>query len=395
MVLHKAMVKRKQLQAKKDNEDTYDLHQKIMQIFGKQYQCLSYIKKLKNPQQVSRISSNSSSSNKKQSTVKIHVVLDILSKVTSNVNDPSINLYLEEGLITVLFQLLSPSSSETGSIKSMACSIIANLIFWQIAMCPKNFKSLNRQIESGNGARLLFALLTSPSASVNLAKHTSRMENGSVVLRTTSNVTGVSTRESSRALVNLYCPSHAIGYDSNVDTMISDLFVSVDRPTLWQFRYYHKSGSLKDKFMCFMWITCDGFLFGRGVDGIGTFFLYGRCEPEVSSFSWIFSKSYINSNTESIDTWIADVNPRTVQGDHHNNRHKSHVCHTGFFTANDDYVPDDLYLYEDDDDYLEDSRTRNSGFFGVWERSSSGSHFELDKGGVFRASPMNIEDGWV
>jgi len=260
-------------------------------------------------------------------------------------------------------------------------------------MCPKNFKSLTRQIESINGSRLLFTLLTSPSASVNLAKHTSRVENGVSVLRTTSSVTGVSTRESSRALINLFCPSHALCYDSNMDNMISDLFVSVDKPTIWQFRYYHKSGSLKDKGMCFLWLSCDGFLYGRGVDGVGTFFMIGRCEPEVSGYSWFFEKSYINQIVDSIDTWISDVTPETVQHDHNRNRHKSHISHTGFFTSNDvRNIPDDLYFYIDEDsvdDYLEGS-TRNSGFFGIWERSIQGSHFELDKGGVFRANCISI-----
>ena len=31
------------------------------------------------------------------------------------------------------------------------------------------------------------------------------------------------------------------------------------------------------------------------------------------------------------------------------------------------------------------------GFWGVWEAASLGSHFELQKGGVFRATPMFLE----
>ena len=385
MVLYKGMVRRKQVQLK-ENETNYDVHHKVMQSFSKHCQCMSFVKKMRNPQDNRNHKTNNNSIKKHTSPF---VILDMLTVLTGNVEDPTIEMLVNEGLVSVLFQFLAPSS-ETGSVKAQACQVLGNLVCWQIRMFPATFKAFKRQVESVNGVKLLFSLLTSPSASVNLAKHTSRVESGgTVVLRTTSNVTGISTKEAARALTNLFCPSHALSFD-NSGIMLSDRFLSIDRPSLWQFRYYHKSGTLKDKSLAHLWLTADGFVFGRGVDGVGCFVLSGRAEAEVNGFSWLFSKSYINQSMDSVDVWLTEINEETGQSDVINNRNRSHIIHTGFFTENDAWVlPDDVYFYVDEesvDDYLEGHDSRTSGFFGVWERSSQGSHFELEKGGVFRAN---------
>lgn len=268
--------------------------------------------------------------------------------------------------------------------------MLGNLVCWQIKMFPQHFRSLKRKWESCNGVKLLFSLLTSPSASVNLANYTSRIESGgTVVLRTTSNVTGISTKEAARALVNFFCPSHALAFDAS-GIMISDQFISIDRPTIWQFRYYHKSGTLKDKSLVHLWITATGFLFGRGFDGVGPFCLSGRAEAEVIGYSWLFSKSYINQAIDSVDLWLSEIDEMSGQEDFNNNKNRSHIVHTGFFASNDSWaLPDDMYCQLDEDsvdDYLEGCSTRSSGFYGVYERSTQGSHFELGHGGVFRAN---------
>lgn len=386
MMMYKIMVTKKQLTMTENDRGNDHHHWHVMFAYSQEVQCLSFIRKIINPADIR---------NKKQVTNKLQqpwIVLELMAKVSANSANPSIPLLFNEGLVKVLFHFINPQS-ETGMIKSLACTVLANLIYYQITVDPIGWQVLKRQLLMHDGTKRLFSLLTSPSATVNLAKHTTRVESGGLVIRTTANVTGVSTREASRCLCNLFCPSHAIAGSVNnnniCDMMMSDELISIDKPTIWSFRYYHKSGSLKDQSVCWLWLSGDGCLFGRGMDSVGTFFLAGRCEPESgNSYSWLFSKSYINLNTDSLEIWLSETSPESVQSDSNKNRN-SHITHTGFFCPSNDatVIPDDTYLYIDEesvDDYLETSR--NSGFYGVWERSSQGSHFELDKGGVFRAN---------
>ena len=55
--------------------------------------------------------------------------------------------------------------------------------------------SLSKQLEACDGQRLLLGLLTSPSASINLAGGKSHVSGGLRELRTTASVQGMSSRQ--------------------------------------------------------------------------------------------------------------------------------------------------------------------------------------------------------
>jgi hypothetical protein len=66
----------------------------------------------------------------------------------------------------------------------------------------------------------------------------------------------VCSKEAARALVNLFAPMHVVPPLESGDTNINHIFN--DRVTAWTFRYYHKSGALKDKYDCNLFFSSDG-----------------------------------------------------------------------------------------------------------------------------------------
>ena len=340
--------------------------------------------------------------------------LDAMSNITCCYTDPLQLKFVEEGAITVLISLLS---NEAGVVCHFSCSILANLLVWEARRnkvlrrrvpriheaafeaagdeeeedgwdegsgdAEDSFKPLREQLEACGGKNMLVSLLTSPSASVNLAGNTARVSGGLREKRMQASVEGVSSREAARALVTLFNPrkpvpaaqraprcdglcdgkcdaqfasssssssapaaanphtaglrsqsfsaaggggavsptsvmsvtsspaspntrlpplSHDVGggpgpsrgrrSSSQTDafactctcgtksSIVSSLFLSEEHARPWAFKYYHKSGSLKDAFTTYLFFTPDGFIRGRGVDGIGVFALFGQADAD-------------------------------------------------------------------------------------------------------------------
>lgn len=65
---------------------------------------------------------------------------------------------------------------------------------------------LSTQIDACSGIKQLMSLLTSPSASINLAGNTAKSSGGFKELRMTASVQGVATKQASRALISLFYP---------------------------------------------------------------------------------------------------------------------------------------------------------------------------------------------
>jgi hypothetical protein len=171
----------------------------------------------------------------------------------------------DDGVVTVLSSLLS---NEAGVLQQLSCEIIANILCaesrfranceWIISKCESSSASANPrtahrrisiadQLQACDGRRQLLGLLTSPSASVNLAQSRARGMpaepprrslsaplagddsvpapvalsapsglnaeatgasggggTGTMIIRTTSSVQGMACRAASRALVNLF-----------------------------------------------------------------------------------------------------------------------------------------------------------------------------------------------
>lgn len=261
--------------------------------------------------------------------------LDIMYSLTSRRFDPVNEALASEGAVSVLVSLLS---NEAGAFQSYSCGILANLLCWEARKPWIRFhesqkhsiasdsdrhdnryfhqhqtthflqartKSIYQQVHACNGTRMLVSLLTSPTASINLAGGTPVVTGGFREGRMTSSVQGVSTKQACRALANLLDPLmslpapalHATGIYNTADLTIDASEASddhINRPAnlhtpfmasfilheeearQWRFTYYHKSGALKDRFNAYLKFSVDGYLRGRGVDLIGIFYVTGK-----------------------------------------------------------------------------------------------------------------------
>jgi len=74
----------------------------------------------------------------------------------------------------------------------------------------KAWIQLSAQIDACGGIKQLTSLLTSPSASINLAGNTAKSSGGFKELRMTASVQGVATKQASRALISLFYPRMCI-----------------------------------------------------------------------------------------------------------------------------------------------------------------------------------------
>lgn len=104
-------------------------------------------------------------------------VLGTMYRITSHEKDPIHFLLHRDGVVTVLVSLLA---NEAGHIHDLSCTILANLLVWEGRRCHAGIAStpvpsvisnnpVAKQIMACDGRNKLHALLTSPSASVNLA----------------------------------------------------------------------------------------------------------------------------------------------------------------------------------------------------------------------------------
>ena len=147
-----------------------------------------------------------------------HRTLEAMHNITSSHSDPFQLKFVEEGAVTVLISLLS---NEAGVVCHYSCSILANLLVWEarrnlrirrhhqqqghydesdddepdftsntpsqplptkvgsgIDATTTTFKPLRDQLEACGGKNMLVGLLTSPSASINLAGNVARVTGG-------------------------------------------------------------------------------------------------------------------------------------------------------------------------------------------------------------------------
>lgn len=513
--------------------------------------------------------------------VTAHRTLEAMYNITARSYSDSFSLrFVEEGAVTVLISLLS---NEAGVVCHFSCSILANLLVWEArrkklqriqadrdsdASCTmevgdddddedgetpskgnsvdSTFKPLREQLEACGGKNMLVLLLTSPSASINLAGNVARVSGGLREKRMQASVEGVSSREAARALVTLFnsrkpvpasmafpadasssnsssninnnstcgntCDStcdrnSAFSTPSNSptalasplrshsfsecagsggsgckspltggrlppllhsqslhspddrrnhtfscgdspppptsgpvpvlapaahkDSMMSSLFLGEDYARPWRFSYYHKSGSLKDRFTTYLHFTPDGFIRGRGVDFVGVFTLFGQADADSSGgHTYFFHKVYVGEDVinrfeeesggvhhvrdpdlDSMDIrlqmWLQRAHVEYV----FEGRTRTHVSHTGYWSSGVDAAVEGGRV-GGQMNQKDGNRSREAiiegdtgkrrhrwssedvlgvwgmGLYGVWETSSIGSHFDLQKGGVFRAEPV-------
>lgn len=186
-----------------------------------------------------------------------HTALQKMMELTAE-SDNIVNSKLaREGIITVLISLLS---NEEGALQSYSCALLANLLCWEERSRPPHLTlssestleswrnrikrerwlcshvgmfqelaalggckskggsssvhdgmvGLADQIEVCGGVKQLAALLTSPSASINLAGGKARSSGGFKELRMIASVQGVATKQASRALLCLFYPPMCI-----------------------------------------------------------------------------------------------------------------------------------------------------------------------------------------
>ena len=144
---------------------------------------------------------------------------------------------------------------------------------------------------------------------------------------------------------------------------------------------------MKDSYYCYLGITPDLWVYGRGQDTIGFFEMSGRSEMTIEGTIWLVYKCYVSyeeifgnaGHLDSLEDWynepLSDSQARTFEYV----KNKAHVVFCAYFS---DYPTKNSSSYE----------FAQLGFFGTSEAAQQGaSHFSLDptKGGVFRACPIN------
>ena len=198
------------------------------------------------------------------------------------------------------------------------------------------------------------------------------------------------------------------------DTKVPTFLLEDSRHRTWEIAYYHKSGSIMDVCKVDIIFNWNGRLVGRGSDNIGAFSLIGKPHLDIIGWSWIIHKTYARdlSPASNEAEWISSVADDMYLIDGESDvsalTSRAHVGHMAYWT--DGYSElDDKYTKKERCPYWvegspqsqsvcsfcstlsavlrdKDRLTSDCGFFGVWETISNDSHFELQKGGVFRAS---------
>lgn len=454
-----------------------------------------------------------------------HNALLRMFDLTTNTDDLINAKLAHEGAVTVLISLLA---NEEGALQNYSCGVLANLLCWEARrerlssqsdtpvdaldgsvtpsyrlrreqwLCsyvpifrelfpesirgdhesysyprPNHGNGLVRlcdQIQACNGVKQLAGLLTSPSASINLAGGQARSSGGFRELRMIASVQGISTKHASRSLINLFYPRMCVpappfqsqagprpppprsspplgeGLPQIVNKnlvatpSIGGLFLSGERPTPWQFTYFYKSGSFKDQFTAYLKFLPDGYCKGRGVDQFGPFLFSGKVDPDITGWAWYFHKSYlrmVDLVEVDLSSWVGmedeEGNAGGGRGGGGVSKAPIHVSHIGYWSEGVDLTArqrcddrnsrllDQLYpslstesrTVNDTDSIFPSSITRRSflegevedqvpkelsdeqsmgvwgiGLWGVWETATTTPHFELQKGGVFRAAPI-------
>ncbi len=289
--------------------------------------------------------------------------------------------FLENGAITIIVMLIE---DKNGAVRDTASGIIANLLYWEgrstlfglgLGNCHGLFPA--QVVNNANGRRKLVSLLTSPSASVNLMQPAGQTHGFS----RTSSVRGMAQRRGCRALVNLFCPLAAIPPDLHKEIYPSRL---LDDLRTWQFIFYHKSGAVKETFSVNMMISEDGNIIGPGNDDYGAFTFSGKREEDIDGPVYYIKATYLTRTYPHLSL-LAYWSSGCIENEYSEMQEIDSKREKDFFLtlalSNSDVVPISHRDYES-------FGVNGSGFYGVWETTSSDSHFALQKGGVFRAGML-------
>ena len=369
-------------------------------------------------------------------------VLRSLTSLSKNPRDEAIyREMVQRSGLTVLVSLLS---NEAGHLQQLACAALANLFACEAVRIQESLEEQQRllslaevrvpidemgeaermggnlqaaehgiqapvelsgsgikisppfekQMRAAEGTKMLFTLLSSPTATVNL------VHGGQ------SAVQGMCNSDAARALVCLFGPkapvrpvSQLLEYrgDEHVDAMSESPYkmeaaelraMSPAWPVLqpWLWTYYSKSGSVKDSYVGYMRLSEDFYISGRGADSNGSFEIAGVPTQTTEGTVWVVYKAYLpmseifaTSSAGSLEEWVLEdyehfdgsaFAPSAAVGGTRAML-RTHVVHTLYFAAADGdgcFIP---------------------GFFGVWEMAGKEAHFQLDpqKGGVLRVLP--------
>eukprot|EP01039_Chlorochromonas_danica_P007214 gene7214-7980_t len=268
-----------------------------------------------------------------------HRTLQIIMRLTSLLIDNFCDRLVREGIVTVLLALLA---NEEAMVQNYACHILANLLYWEAqrgqGMTSATVAALLRSL---NGPRQLSSLLTSPSACIHLGGG-----------RASATVQGVCCKQASRALISLYYPHTSVSdqQDSGRDAGGKKKEEEVLQE-IYELTYFHKSGLLRDSSQVQLcWMDAGRRVAGQGEDSVGAFSLRGQRERDIADDVLIFHKTYRQDSQPT----------RSASSVAH-----AHVSHLAFFAAK-----------------------ASDGLWGVWETNSGQTHFDLQKGGVFRITPI-------
>jgi len=319
---------------------------------------------------------------------------------------------------TVFVSLLA---NEAQQLQFLACTCLANSMCWEgwtgsAAAGGEQSQSqsqsvVRRHVELCDGHKVLLGLLTSPSASINLAG----TQRGGA---STAPIQGMCNREGARALVNMFlpqlrvppsagagpgarkgggaagCASAASVCSKAADQLMHEVVISEwPRLRAWKFVYVSRSGAVKDEFTSYLTFSADGRCLGRGCDSVGFFVLEGASEVDIQGRLFKLAKKYVSQSAMEEQTSLrvlqalqdggeAGVGAGAGLGaDAGGAIQRAHVMHTAYYT-------DGLTAESVGDARWGGGEVSSLGLFGVWEGAEAGSHFQLQKGGVFRAVPL-------
>ena len=139
----------------------------------------------------------------------------------------------------------------------------------------------------------------------------------------------MSNKSASRALVNLFSPVEECVGCSN-SSLTNDEFKVCSE---WLFKYYHKSGFLKDAHTIWLHKTSIDCLAGKGLDSIGCFIIRGELKIDIDGNCWKIHKSYLSNPPSEVDAWLQS--PEIGNGTN-DDANKIHVVHTAFIVQSND-----------------------------------------------------------
>ena len=246
--------------------------------------------------------------------------------------------YFHEDTISVLVGFLT---HQNGAIRDLSCGIIGNLLCWEQYQEGLNPIRPVEQAKAQNAVRKFCSLLTSPSASVNLAQSKTEL-----TYEREHSIRSISARRGARALVNIFS-DYPVPEES---TPCKDILPAAGLQ--YMFCFYHKSGASKESYLADFYVDEEGGVLGSTDDAMnGPTRMRGKAVQDIDGQVYLF-KNY-------------------PQAPDSNSPYLNVVA----YWSNGVAVPGQGVQY-------------GRGFYGIWENFTSEPHFELKKGGIFRAIPL-------